>query len=255
MTVPIELPPLTLTGERTLPGIDVENYWYRRHEAVYLAVAGFCRGAVVVDAGCGEGYGAALLHRLGAGRVIGTDLAPEAVAHAAARYPFVDFVRADSAQLPLAGAAAEVVVSSQVIEHLDDQPGFVAECARVLRPAGTLVLSTPNRFTFSPGLARAVNPFHTRELSADELVALVADDFEVARLLGVSHGSRLRRWERRHGSLVAAQLAVPPESWPPSLRSTVSSVTADDFRLSPHGVDSALDLVIVGIRRTACRAS
>ncbi len=248
-------PALTLTGERTLPGIDAENYWYRRHEAAYLAIAPFCRGAIVVDAGCGEGYGAALLHRLGAGRVIGTDLAPEAAAHAAERYPIVDVIRADLHRLPLADGAVEAVVSSQVVEHLPDQPRFVAECARVLRPAGTLVLTTPNRFTFSPGLAVPVNPFHTRELSADELLTLVAPHFDVARMLGVSHGPRLRRWERRHGSLVEAQLATAPDTWPSRLRSIVKSVTAADFDLSAHAVDTALDLVVVGVRRAPTRAS
>lgn len=242
-------PTLTLTGERTLPGIHAENYWYRRHEAAYLAMAPFCRGSVVLDAGCGEGYGAALLHRLGAGRVVGADVAAEAAGHAAGRYPVLDVLRADSQHLPFQGGSVEVVVSSQVVEHLHSQPGFVAECARILRPAGTLIVTTPNRYTFSPGLARPANPFHTRELSADELVELVTPHFAVIRLLGVAHGRRLRRWERRHGPLVAAQLAAPPDSWPARLTRLVRAVTAADFVLSPDGVDAALDLMVVAVRR------
>jgi len=240
---------LGLTGERTLPGIAEENYWFRRHEAAYLAMAPFCRGARVADAGCGEGYGAALLHRHGAGRVVGLEMAPDVAGHAGARYPSVASVRGDLAHLPLAAASLDVVVSAQVIEHLADQPGFIAECARVLRPAGTLLLTTPNRLTFSPGLATPVNPFHTRELSADELTALIEPRFAVSRLLGVNHGSRLRRWERRRGPLVDAQLAGPPQSWHPELAGLVRSVSAEDFTISEHGIDSSLDLFAVGIRR------
>ncbi len=240
---------LTLTGERTLPGIEVENYWFRRHEAAYVAIAPFCRGALVVDAGLGEGYGGALLHRLGARSVVGAELDPVVAAHAAARYRTVAVVRGDLQRLPLADGSVDVVVSSQVIEHLHDQAGFVGECARVLRPAGTLVITTPNRLTFSPGLATPVNPFHTRELSPDELSSLLAARFDVTRLLGVAHGRRLRRWERRHGSVVDSQLAAEPAGWLPELRALVRSVTADDFTASAAGVDSSLDLLAVAVRR------
>ncbi|HWN28643.1 MAG TPA: SAM-dependent methyltransferase, partial [Actinomycetospora sp.] len=71
---------LPLTGERTVPGVDRENYWFRRHEAVYLALEPECTGAVVLDAGVGEGYGAALLAR-SARRVVGLELDPAVAAH------------------------------------------------------------------------------------------------------------------------------------------------------------------------------
>ena len=57
---PPGVPPLELTGERTLPDVPEENYWFRRHLVVYEALAPRCRG-VVLEAGCGEGYGADLL--------------------------------------------------------------------------------------------------------------------------------------------------------------------------------------------------
>jgi SAM-dependent methyltransferase len=237
---------LALTGERTLPGIADENYWFRRHEAAYAWLAAWCTGAVVIDAGCGEGYGAAYLRRT-AGRVVALDYAPDVVTHAARTYPALDVARADLQRLPLRDGAAEVVVSLQTVEHLHDQPGFVAECARVLRPAGMLVLTTPNRLTFSPD--GTLNPFHTRELSAPELANLLAPRFAVTRLLGLSHGPRLRRWERAHGPLVEAQLASSPDGWPARLRAFVHSITARDFVLSAHAVDASLDLLAVAVRR------
>lgn len=240
--------PLTLTGERTLPGIPVENYWFRRHEAAYLALAPFTLGAVVLEAGCGEGYGAALLART-ARRVVALDDDPAAAAHAARTYPQVEVVRTDLHRLPFTGGEAQVVASLQVIEHLADQEGFLAECARVLRPAGTLLVTTPNRLTFSPGRDTPRNPFHTRELSAGELVTMLERDFVVTRLLGLRHGRRLRRWERRHGPLVDAQLDGPPDTWSPRLRRRVERVRAGDFTLSRGDVDGSLDLAVVAYRR------
>ncbi len=240
---------LTLTGERTLPGIPIENYWFRRHEAAYLALVPWVRGAVVLEAGAGEGYGAAIL-AAHAQRVVAVDYDEPACRHAAVAYPEVDVVRGNLAGLPLPGGAVDVVANLQVIEHLWDQPGFVAECARVLRPAGTLVVTTPNRLTFSPGRDTPLNPFHTRELSAADLTELLAPHFDVLRMYGVRHGRRLRRLDRRHGgSLVDAQLAGPPATWHPTLRRDVTGVRVADFEVTETDVDASLDLVAVATRR------
>ncbi|MHB8341449.1 MAG: class I SAM-dependent methyltransferase, partial [Mycobacteriales bacterium] len=234
---------------RTLPDIEVENYWFRRHEVAYRAAVPFVTGARVLEAGAGEGYGAQILRHGGAGAVVAVDYDSSAVTHLAARYRQLAPVRGDLQRLPVATGAVDCVVSLQVIEHLHDQPGFLAECARVLRPAGTLVVSTPNRATFSPGLDTPRNPFHTRELTADELVALLAPRFAVSRLWGVWHGPVLRRWERRHGSLIDAQLAGPPESWAAPVRRRVMSVATRDFKVTDRNPAGSLDLLTVAWRR------
>ena len=240
---------LVLTGERTLPGIDDENYWFRRHEAAYRATAPFVTGAKVLDAGCGEGYGAALLKGY-ASRVVGLDYDALTAAHARSRYPGVGVVQGDLQHLPIADSSLDVLVCLQVIEHLWDQPGFVSECARVLRPAGTLVVSTPNRLTFSPSGA-VLNPFHTRELSGDELAELLSPSFVVTRLYGLQHAKRLRRFERRHGSLVDAQVAGPPQTWSASVRRRVHRVDVSDFVITEGAIQTSLDLIAVGRKRTA----
>ena len=86
------MPPLELTGERTLPDVPEENYWYRRHLAVYEWIAARAHGRRVVDLACGEGYGSAVLARTAAS-VVGVDANPEAFEHACARYPQVSFER------------------------------------------------------------------------------------------------------------------------------------------------------------------
>lgn len=67
-----------------------------------------------------------------------------------ARYPRVEMIQGNLADLPLDDASVDVVVNFQVIEHLWDQAQFLRECLRVLRPGGELLISTPNRITFSP---------------------------------------------------------------------------------------------------------
>src|SRR5256714_14589933 len=78
---PEGVPPLSLTGERTLPDVPAENYWYRRHLVVYEWIAARCPGLEVVDMACGEGYGTDVLAR-SAARVTGVDANPEAHEHA-----------------------------------------------------------------------------------------------------------------------------------------------------------------------------
>ena len=72
---------LTFTGERFLPEVR-GAIWYE-HWHRYAAVAPLARGKRVLDAACGEGYGSFLLAQP-AQRVIGVDVAPEAIAHAGA---------------------------------------------------------------------------------------------------------------------------------------------------------------------------
>ena len=91
---------LPLTGERTVPGLDVENYWFRRHEVAYLQLLHHCVDRDVLEAGFGEGYGADLLAGVARG-VTGVDYDESAVAHARARYPRVTVLAGNLAALPL----------------------------------------------------------------------------------------------------------------------------------------------------------
>ncbi|MBX5487031.1 putative S-adenosylmethionine-dependent methyltransferase/MSMEI_2290 [Mycolicibacterium hassiacum DSM 44199] len=246
----LELP---LTGERTVPGLAEENYWFRRHEVVYERLADRCVNRDVLEAGCGEGYGADLIAGV-ARRVVAVDYDEATVAHVRARYPRVEVLHGNLIALPLPDASIDVVVNFQVIEHLWDQAKFVAECRRVLRPGGTLLVSTPNRITFSPGRDTPINPFHTRELNAAELTELLTDEgFSVQTMLGVFHGPRLAELDARHGgSIIDAQIAraLADAPWPPDLLRDVTSVTTADFDLvdaTDRDIDDSLDLVAIAV--------
>lgn len=236
-------PVLPLTGERTTPGVWQENYWFRRHELAYRHWAPCCAGLRVLEAGCGEGYGAALLSAAGAAAVIALDLDDATLRHVASTYAGVGAARANLVALPLADRSVDVVVCSQTVEHLWEQDRFVAECARVLRPGGHLLMSTPNRRTFPPG-----NVFHHRELDAGELRDLVVGQFADVRVDGVRHGARLARWEAAYGDLVARQVAADPSTWAGELAALVRSVTVDDFVIGAD-LDGCLDLLVDAVAR------
>jgi SAM-dependent methyltransferase len=130
---PEGVPPLELTGERTLPDVPEENYWYRRHVAVYEWIAAQVGGARLIDMACGEGYGSDLLARTAAS-VVGVDANPEAHEHASLRYRRAN-LRFARDLVETFSEPADVVVFLQTIEHLED-PGAVLEHFASLLRAG-----------------------------------------------------------------------------------------------------------------------
>jgi SAM-dependent methyltransferase len=110
----------------------------------------------------------------------------DAIGHARERYAGVaglSFERADAAALPFADAAFDLVVSFETLEHLAAQRELVAGFARVLADDGILLLSSPDRATYSDA-AGFRNEFHVRELYRDELLALLAPHFPAVALYG-----------------------------------------------------------------------
>lgn len=195
---------LAFTGERYHPDVPREmayEHWHRYAFAMELA-----RGRLVLDAACGEGYGAALLART-ASSVLGVDLSAEAVAHASARYvhPRLRFQQADVLTLDgVPDASVELVVSFETLEHLAEHDALLASFSRVLTPDGLLVISTPDRHTYSE-LAGHQNAHHVRELYREEFEALIGRHFARHRLYGqrvVAH-SMLWRLDGGTGAITA----------------------------------------------------
>jgi SAM-dependent methyltransferase len=236
-----------LTGERTLPGIPEENYWFQRHVAAYRFAASRVAGLRVLDAGCGEGYGSQILASAAA-EVLGVDLDRSIVRRAASRYARPAFEPADVLSLPYPNVSFGAVISLQVIEHLAQPHEFLGEVARVLEPGGLLILSTPNRLTFSRDGIR--NPFHTFEFSPDDLRRALDGPLEVAFLAGVSHGWRVRTFELlTRMPLPERLLSRPAPEWPGWLRTAVSRIIPSDFRIRRSELERSLDLIAVARRR------
>src|SRR5690349_21076814 len=140
--------------------------------ARYTFAARLARGKRVLDAGCGAGYGAAALAET-ADSVAGVDVAEEAIEFARAHYQAgnLRFEQASILQLPFEDASFDLMVAFEVIEHLEDWRGFLAEAGRVLAPAGQLIVSTPNKLYYTESRGEhGANPFHVHEFEFAEFV-------------------------------------------------------------------------------------
>jgi 2-polyprenyl-3-methyl-5-hydroxy-6-metoxy-1,4-benzoquinol methylase len=246
---PEGVPPLALTGERTLPDVPEENYWYRRHLVVYRWIAARVGGLRVIDMACGEGYGSDTL-AAGAASVVGVDANPEAHEHARMRYRRPN-LRFERELIEAFSAPADVVVFLQTIEHLQS-PGAALDHFRELVGAGGVVyLSTPNVLTLAPkGAPRSDNPWHVHEYRAHEFEQLCRRHFASVALFGLFHARKLRvhelalraGWDSVHPRL---GLTARFYDW------FTPAISAADFALRPRGqadLDKALDFVAV------CRA-
>src|SRR4051812_34227853 len=142
---------LNFTGERFAPEVS-GAIWYE-HWHRYCVAQPLTRGLRVLDAACGEGYGSFLLAQT-AKKVVGIDIAPEAVAHARSRYvkSNLRYVEGSCTALPLANGSIDLIVSFETIEHLHEQSEMLAEFRRVLVPNGVLVISSPNPPVYSEKL-------------------------------------------------------------------------------------------------------
>jgi GT2 family glycosyltransferase/ubiquinone/menaquinone biosynthesis C-methylase UbiE/glycosyltransferase involved in cell wall biosynthesis len=171
------------TGERFVPSISGEI----RHEHLhrYAFSLAFVRGKNVLDVACGEGYGSAML-AAHARHVVGADIVDAVVEEARTTYagrPNLEFVHGDVAALPFADRSFDVVVSFETIEHHARHDEMLSECARVLRPDGLLILSSPNKKVYSDD-AGYHNEFHVKELYFDDLDALLKRHFRHVKYLG-----------------------------------------------------------------------
>jgi SAM-dependent methyltransferase len=191
---PEGVPPLALTGERTLPDVPEENYWFRRHLAVYEWIAARVGAKRVLDMACGEGYGSAVLAATAAA-VVGVDANPEAHEHARLRYRASN-LRFERGLVDSFGEPADAVVLLQTIEHLRRPADALAHFRSLAGERGVVYVSTPNVLTLAPrGASRSDNPWHVHEYRAEEFQALCRSCFATVEIYGLFHAGRLRMHE------------------------------------------------------------
>lgn len=177
------------SGERYVPELHRGTSLEPEHHARYRWAAPLTARRKVLDAGCGVGWGTALLAEQGA-EATGVDLSPLAIGEARRRHGAVaEFELGDLCQMPFDDDSFDAVVSFEAIEHVGDTDRAMREMHRVLRPGGLLLISSPNRGVYPEG-----NPFHLNELTSDELqhsleslfsnVAIYRQQTYVATLIG-----------------------------------------------------------------------
>ena len=229
--------PERIVPDETPPGIIA------LHLARYVFAEQWCRDRDVLDAGCGAGYGSFHLS-LVARSVVGGDVSGDAIEYARLHYgaPNLEFRVFDATSLPFDDAAFDVVCSFETIEHVDDVDALLRESARVLRPGGTFVVSTPRakQTTHSPD-----NPFHRVEFSRADFERILRTAFASVEMYGehrveTERHRVLRQLDvfglrRRSALLRRAALLTGTR--------TTENLTLDDVVVSRERVDEADVLV------------
>ena len=215
----------------------------------------------MLDAGCGLGYGTAMLAERRPAKLAGVDLSSEALERARQELgETAELVAGDIRELSFEADSFDVVVCFEVIEHMEHQERALAELRRVLAPQGTLLISSPNRDVYTPG-----NPHHVHEYLPDELRSALKERFEHVTLY------RQHPWlatailrEGGVAGLVPVQAATPDaahvegrETYTLAVASDVANDSGgglvelgDDFEVRWwHGISSTMRLSNASARR------
>jgi SAM-dependent methyltransferase len=238
------------------------------HLYAYSLVRAYARPSdKVLEVGFGEGYGSSIV-REWVREYHGVEVSPDAVAHAAEKYanPQVAFHHYSGAVLPFEDNQFDLVISFQVIEHVEDTCGYLREIRRVSRKGATILIVTPNRNHRLAEGERPWNRYHVREYSPAELKGLLLQELSEVELYGI-HGTpfidqlekaRVRR-ARRLARLDPLGLRYKlPEGFDTRLRALLKRqtrptsspdaprLTLSDIRHSQNEVETALDLFAIG---------
>jgi SAM-dependent methyltransferase len=231
--------PERIVPDETEPGIVA------LHRKRYEFALPFCARKEVLDAGCGVGYGSALLGE-SARRVVGVDNEPEAIEYARRRYggPNVEFVVGDLLALDLPDASFDVVCSFETIEHLPDRERYLGEMRRVLRGDGTFLLSTPRAESTTE---RPLNPHHAVELSQGDLEALLRRSFEIVELYGQQRIQTGRHRLLQRADILGLRKRLPflRPAWRLLGTRPMAEVRSQEIAISREGLDRASELIAV----------
>jgi ubiquinone/menaquinone biosynthesis C-methylase UbiE len=179
---------MVFTGERYVPTVQGRIRYEHLHR--YALALEFVQGKSVLDIASGEGYGSAYLSKF-ANSVIGVDIDRECVNFSRNKYGDIanlEFVVGSCDAIPLSSESLDIVTSFETLEHHDKHDEMMREIKRVLKPGGVLVISAPNRLTYSENpqsaSANPNNQFHVKEPYEYQFVSLLSRYFKNVKLYG-----------------------------------------------------------------------
>lgn len=168
-----------------------------RNMSRYHFIASRARGRCL-DIGCGRGYGFEYLKPTCAS-CTGLDISEKFLEEARVHYPEIAFVHHTAEKLPFPDASFDTITGFEVIEHIENDQGFLREISRVAAPGAVVAISTPNRIVASGDRQKPLNRFHVREYAAEEYRALLETTFAEVAVYGQS--------EMRTGNAASAGFA------------------------------------------------
>ncbi len=232
--------PERIVPDETEPGIVA------LHAKRYEFALPLCAGRDVLDAGCGVGYGSAILAET-ARRVVGVDRSDDAIAYARRRYarPNVEFAVDDLLELRQPDGAFDVVCAFEAIEHLADADAHLVHVRRVLRPGGVYIASTPRveRTTVTPD-----NPHHRVEFSQDDFRSLLGGHFGEVELYGQRRAQTRRHRLLRRLDVLGLRRRLPflRRTGRPLLGTAATAdVRSEEIVISREGIERASELIAV----------
>ncbi len=241
--------------ERLAPCGQFAEIERKDHTARYLYAAQFVQGALILDVGCGAGYGLDFLSRRSK-MATGIDISLSALSFARHRYGGnFELSRQNATALGFKDETFDVVISFEMIEHLSRVEGFLADVRRVLKPGGVFIVSTPNKLFMSPGRTSPVWKWHKREFYYQEFARLLKHYFGSVHFLGerVSNAAwenRLRRVQRLHKYLSFVPTSVLRLAPIPLLNVVIRPppiISPEDVRISQDDIETAENFI--GIAR------
>lgn len=147
---------LTPFGENVSP--EIPNDLFVAHLSIYAFAVRYARAARVLDVGCGAGYGSEFVRGAGASEVIGLDLDRRNIRYATRRYPRVQFREANAERLPRDLGSFDLILASNVLEHLHDvNPAL--DAMRVMA-RGRVIIAVPPIVDEASLRANEAIPYH-----------------------------------------------------------------------------------------------
>lgn len=165
---------MEFTGERFVPGNDVDLCLTYEHKHRYEFLSGIVKGKQVVDIACGEGYGSHILSGTAA-NVVGVDISDDAVKFAKEKYSGVNnlsFIQGSVTNIPVESNTVDIMVSFETIEHIHEHDEMLSESKRILKDDGLLIISTPDKRVYTDESGE-INQYHVKELYRQEFVDLL----------------------------------------------------------------------------------
>ncbi|MCG6962910.1 MAG: class I SAM-dependent methyltransferase [Acidobacteria bacterium] len=162
-------------GESVWPG--ARNDLFVAHRSIYLFFARYVADRRVLDAGCGNGYGSFELARGGAHSVIGVDIDRLSIRYACKHFraPNLHFEALDCEEIGKLDVTLDVIVSSNVLEHLEDPRAFLDSAGELLEPNGLLIIAVPPILSDEDVAVHRGIHYHRTNLSVDGWLALFGD--------------------------------------------------------------------------------